>query len=319
MNIQPLFSRSEFHPVVVSPRTDARAEALREYLAGSRNEVEQLLLKHGALLFRGFQLGGAADFRTCAESAGASAFAYTGGNSPRSRVAVDVYTSTEYPATEVISLHNEMSYLPRWPRRLFFFCETPARTGGQTSLAHGRDVMRAVPRSIVAKLREKRLNYIRTLQSTIPLGKSWQATYGTDRREEVEAIAAEQGSTCRWLENGVLRLSTRCEAFTTHPRTGEEIWFNQAEQWHPTALKPTARTMLEGMVGKGNLPHDCEYGDGEPMQAGELAEIRGALDGSKLLFDWQRADLLMIDNVLMMHGRESFTGERKTLAYLSAI
>ncbi len=49
-----------------------------------------------------------------------------------------------------------------------------------------------------------------------------------------------------------------------------------------------------------------------------MSEIRRALDRSKLLFDWQRNDLLMIDNLLMMHGRESFKGERKTLACLSA-
>ncbi|MGO4775322.1 TauD/TfdA family dioxygenase, partial [Lysobacter sp. 2RAB21] len=70
--------------------------------------------------------------------------------------------------------------------------------------------------------------------------------------------------------------------------------------------------------GVGNLPHECEYGDGEPIEDDVLIEIRRALNTSKLLFDWQRNDLLMIDNILMMHGRESFKGERKTLAYLSA-
>ncbi len=60
------------------------------------------------------------------------------------------------------------------------------------------------------------------------------------------------------------------------------------------------------------------YGDGEPLDEATMSEIRRALDRSKLLFDWQRNDLLMIDSLLMMHGRESFKSERKALACLSA-
>jgi alpha-ketoglutarate-dependent taurine dioxygenase len=316
MNVNALFN-SDHHPIVITPAGDARQAALHDYLVHNRDQVQAWLLQHGGILLRGFQLDGAEDFRACSERLGAQAFDYIGGNSPRSRVAADVYTSTEYPATEVISLHNEMSYLPRWPRRLFFHSVVPAASGGQTSLANSEDVLRAVPEEIVRQLRERGINYVRNFQSSIPLGKNWQTTYQTQDRAEVESIAAEQGSTCRWQADGVLRVTTRCDAFVTHPQTGQEVWFNQAEQWHPSALNPQLRGMYEQMVGKGNLPHECEYGDGEPMEEAALAEVRRALDASKLLFDWQRGDLLMIDNILMMHGRESFKGERKTLAYLS--
>ncbi len=318
MHINPLFSASDHHPIVITPGQDASLEGLYEYLAVSEDTIRQLLLKHGAILFRGFELNGAQDFRTCAERLGATPFEYIGGNSPRSRVAADVYTSTEYPASQVISLHNEMSYLPRWPSRLFFYSVLAAKSGGQTSLANSGDVMRALPVEIVRKLRDKKINYIRNFHSNFPLGKNWQTTYQTEDRAEVESTAAEQGSTCEWLPGGMLRVSTCCDALMTHPLSGEEVWFNQAEQWHASALDPATREMLEQMVGKGNLPHECEYGDGEPLEENVLAEIRQALDASKLLFDWQHNDLLMVDNILMMHGRESFKGERKTLAYLSA-
>lgn len=318
MHVSPLFPTSDHHPVVITPGEDASLKGLYEYLAVSEDRVQQLLLKHGAILFRGFDLNGEHDFRSCSESLGARPFGYIGGNSPRRRVAVDVYTSTEYPASEVISLHNEMSYLPNWPLRLFFYSLLAARSGGQTSLANSGDVLRALPVEVVRKFRDKKIKYIRNFQSSIPLGKNWQTTYQTEDHAEVESIAAGQGSTCEWLLGGALRVSTCCDALTTHPRSGEEVWFNQAEQWHPSALVPAIREIVEQMVGKGNLPHECEYGDGEPLEEYVLAEIRQALDSSKLLFDWRHNDLLMIDNILMMHGRESFKGERKTLAYLSA-
>ncbi|MEB1528123.1 TauD/TfdA family dioxygenase [Xanthomonas sp. WHRI 7945] len=318
MKVGPLFSTSDHHPVVVTPNGDSSLGALQAYMAENQLDIQQLLKQHGGILFRGFGLDGAQDFHNCSEILGAKPFGYVGGDSPRNRVVADVFTSTEYPASEVISMHNEMSYLPSWPTRLFFYSLTPAVSGGQTSLANSGDVLRSLPDEVVRKFRAKKIKYIRNFQPGIPFGKSWQATYQTDDPARVERIAAEQGSACIWSANGMLRVSTVCDAFTTHPHTGEEVWFNQAEQWHSSALNPAIRGMFEQMVGKGNLPHECEYGDGEAMEEDMLADVRRILNHNKLLFDWQKNDLLMIDNVLMMHGREPFKGERKTLAYLSS-
>ena len=318
MHIAPLFSTVEHHPVLVTPHRDASTSALCDYLMEERTSVEQLLRQHGGILFRGFGLSGPSDFQACATCAGAQPFGYVGGDSPRSRVSADVYTSTDHPASEIISLHNEMSYLPEWPMRLFFFCAVPATSGGQTSLARGGDVLRSLPPHVVEKFRERKINYIRNFHSGIRFGKSWQATYSTDDRAVVEGVISRQGSTCRWSSDGGLRVSTQCSALARHPQTGEEVWFNQAEQYHPSALEPAARKLMEEMVGPGQLPHHCEYGDGEPLEEDVLKAIRIALNENKLLFNWHPGDLLMIDNVLMMHGREAFKGVRKTLAYLSS-
>lgn len=318
MNVEPLFSSADHHPVVMTPSSDCSLNGLCDYLETNRDSIHTLLVQHGAILFRGFNLTTPADFRRCAESLGAKPYGYAGGNTPRTRVVPDIFTSTEYPASEVIGLHHEMSYLPDWPKRLFFYSLIPAAEGGQTSLASSRDVLRSLAADIVTRFREKKVTYIRYFHSSIPIGRSWEATYQTKDRSEATAIAERQGSTCTWLPNGDLCVTTRCQALASHPVSGEEVWFNQAEQWHPSSLSPSMRAMLEELVGKKQLPHDCKYGDGEPMEESVLTEIRGALKRSKLLFAWQRHDLLLVDNVLMMHGREPFKGERKTLAYLSA-
>jgi alpha-ketoglutarate-dependent taurine dioxygenase len=318
MNLDHLFATANHHPVVVTPSSRTETEALQEYLIEDAPALHRLLLQHGAILFRGFDLTGPADLKTCAESLGARPFGYVGGDAPRSHVRRDVYTSTDHPASEVISLHNEMSYLPRWPRRVFFLCEIPAASGGQTSLAHGRDVLDALPTEIVANFRDKAVNYIRNFHPRWRVGKSWQDTYQTVDPAEAEAIIAGQGSICRWLSGDVLRVSTRCDAVMTHPETGDSVWFNQAEQYHPSALEPGLRLMVEELCGKDQVPLYCEYGDGSPVEESALAQIRHALSTCKLLFDWQRSDLLVIDNILMLHGRERFSGERKTFAYLSA-
>ena len=52
-----------------------------------------------------------------------------------------MYTSTEYPADQSISLHNELSYAHRWPEKLFFFCQTEPQRGGETPLADSRRIV----------------------------------------------------------------------------------------------------------------------------------------------------------------------------------
>jgi alpha-ketoglutarate-dependent taurine dioxygenase len=314
MKLAPLFAQPG-GPVVATPEgAGGGMDVLRADLERHPGQWEGLLLEHGAILFRGYALDGAADFEAAVAALGGQSDGYVGGNSPRTRVLHDVFTATDYPATERISLHNELSYRPSWPRRLFFFSDVPALSGGQTPLARGGDVLRAMPSAIVDALRARKVSYIRCFHPKLRMGKTWQATYETDDRGRVDEIIRTQGSVARWSPDGALRVATVCEAFAVHPDTGEEVWFNQAEQWHPSALAPAMRALLEP---RGQLAHHCEFGDGSPMDDAMLAEIRRVVDGHQLQFDWRKGDLLMLDNVLVMHGREPFTGSRRTLAYLS--
>ncbi|MDQ3289032.1 MAG: TauD/TfdA family dioxygenase [Pseudomonadota bacterium] len=71
---------SYHHPVVITPTEDASLNCLSAYLAASGEQIQQLLLKQGAILFRGFGLNGAQDFRSCSKKLGATSFDYIGGN-----------------------------------------------------------------------------------------------------------------------------------------------------------------------------------------------------------------------------------------------
>jgi alpha-ketoglutarate-dependent taurine dioxygenase len=302
-------------PLIITPQGDTRLATLINYIQRNQNDLQSSLLTHGALLLRGFDVNNNIDFRAVTAGFGALPFSYAGGNSPRTLINDDVYTSTEYPASETISLHNEMSYLRTWPRRLFFYSEVPAAQGGQTSLACSRRVLKEMPTEIVDALKNKRLKYVKYFKNGINVGKGWQNTYLTDDRAAVEKLLIEQGSSFTWSNDYSLQVATDCDATAIHPVQHCEVWFNQAEQWHPSALSPPVRTYLES---KGLLVHHCMHEDGSPLDENMLAEIRRVANKNKVIFDWQRSDVLIIDNLLTMHGREPYKGKRTTLAFLSS-
>src|SRR5262245_42802118 len=96
-------------PWLIEPET-ATAPLITDLAPRIRGELDEKLLKHGALLFRGFAIDGPRDFQAFADAIG-SVRDYVGGNSPRSEILDRVYSSTEYPRSLEIALHNEMAYL----------------------------------------------------------------------------------------------------------------------------------------------------------------------------------------------------------------
>lgn len=317
MKIASLFPAPQ-PPALLQPEatSEASPRPLQDWLAEHRGDVEGLLLERGGILCRGFGIGETAQFRACVDVFGRAVGDYVGGNSPRTAVGEGVYTSTEYPAHAEISVHNELSYARDWPRLLFFCCAQPSTSGGQTTLTDGRALLASLPARIVEEFGAKGLLYVRNFHAG-PLGRSWQTTYQTDDRAEAERRIRATGAELEWLDRDTLRVTSRGPAVTRHPDTGETVWFNQAEQWHPSALSTELRAVLEMSLGADRFPHDCRFGDGSPIAEADLALVRACQRRNYLLFDWRAGDLLLVDNVRLMHGRQPFQGPRRVLVAMA--
>src|SRR5262249_1200157 len=116
-------SRPTWKPLEITPEaTDSTPDAtgLAAHLS-SLDDLEALLAKEKALVFRGFGVA-EAELDAVMDLLLPKRLAYVHGNSPRTKVGDNVYTSTEYPAEYVISMHNELSYAHAWPSRLLFTC-----------------------------------------------------------------------------------------------------------------------------------------------------------------------------------------------------
>jgi len=157
----------------------------------NKAQVQSLLHQHGAVLFRSFGVASAEEFQNIAGVFCHRLGDYIGGNSPRTKVMSHVFTSTEYPAEEKISLHNEASYLKRMPGSILFYCQKTAATGGQTPLADCRRVLARIDPEVRNRFNRHGVRYVNNLHGGAGLGRSWMQAYGVKDRNEVEKLLVE--------------------------------------------------------------------------------------------------------------------------------
>src|SRR5687768_480774 len=93
-------------PLVIEPALGG--VNLAQWAAADGERLEGLLLRHGALLFRGFRVEGVAGFERFARAVSPELLDYLERAAPRHEVGNKVYTSTEFPADQHIPLHHEM-------------------------------------------------------------------------------------------------------------------------------------------------------------------------------------------------------------------
>jgi alpha-ketoglutarate-dependent taurine dioxygenase len=287
---------------------------LQQWLMANIDQIYHLLYIKGALLFRGFSVISIEEFQGIASIFCDKFGDYLGGNSPRTRVATHVFTSTEYPKEERISMHNEASYLTHMPSKILFFCLKPATKGGQTPLADCRRVLNRIDSEVRKRFDRSGIRYINNLHSGIGFGKSWMETYGTKDRKVVEKYLADNCQAFEWKPNGTLRICMQAPATLRHPKTKEEVWINQAEQWHSSNLESDLLEDLLTIISEGELPHNAYLGDGSPLCISDLENIRAAIATEEHIFEWQAGDILLCDNLLVMHGRQAYSGDRKVFA-----
>jgi alpha-ketoglutarate-dependent taurine dioxygenase len=300
-------------PVLVEPGLPGLN--LAAWAAANRGWIEERLLAAGAILFRGFNVHGAEQFREVARSATPELLDYQERAAPRNAVGRNVYTSTEFPANQIIPLHHEMSYSHNWPARLWFYCEVAPAAGGRTPVADDRQVYRSLDPRIRQRFRDRRVMYVRNYGEGVDM--SWQEAFQTADRAQVEEYCRRALMTVEWKSGDRLRTRAVRQGVLADPRTGEELWFNHAHMFHVSNLEPAVRESLLAEFAADELPRNAFYGDGSAIEAGVLEEIRGRYEERAVRFEWQQGDLLLVDNFLVTHGREAFAGPRKILVAMA--
>jgi alpha-ketoglutarate-dependent taurine dioxygenase len=296
-------------PLVIRPTIDG--VNLLGWVKAHRQTIETLLMQHGGILFRQFQWNGVTEFEQVIQAVSDDVLEYQYRSTPRTTVSGNIYTSTEYPPEQSIPLHNELSYTSTYPLKIWFACFQAASQGGETPIADSRMVLKQIPAPIQKTFQHQQVMYVRNYSDNLDL--SWQTVFQTTDKAVVEHYCQKSGIEFEWFSERHLQTRQVCPAIAVHPRTGEAVWFNQAHLFHISNLPPELQNSLLTTVGETNLPRNAYYGDGSPIAATVLDEIRAVYQRTTIVFPWQVGDVLLLDNLLTAHGRHPFTGSRKVL------
>lgn len=297
-------------PLPLVMRPDQEGQDLLTLVSRHRDAIRERLLRYGGILFRGFPEVTVPTFRSLIVAICGDPLAYLERSSPRHEVKDSIYTSTDYPAKQTIFLHNEQSYNVSWPLRIFFHCVVAAPSGGATPLADCRRIYQRISAPTREKLAAGGYCYARHFGGQI--GLTWQEAFQTSDRAEVEEYCGKNAISFEWGPRGTLSTRQIRPVISQHPETLEPVWFNHLTFFNIATLGPqTARALLS--LGKEQLPNNTYYADGTDLEPEVLAELRDAYQAELVTFRWQPGDILMLDNMLVAHGREPFTPPREVV------
>lgn len=297
---------------------EANALQFIDYYQSNEAEIERQILEYGVIKFLGVTIDSTETFKSITHSIANEFLPYVDGNSPRTKLAGDVYTSTEYDKTQRITMHNELSYSALWPNRLFFSCLIPAEKGGETLLADSRKILHEMDQSIVREIEKRGVAYIRNLHGGGGMGPSWQDTFETNSKTELEDYCKSLGIEFSWGDRDGLKLRQTHPGIIHHNITKDRVWFNQIDQFHPYHLGDELYELMAEIYGSPEFfPMYVTYSDGSEMETAIVQEILSTIDALTYAPVWQANELLIVDNERTAHGRSPFEGNRKVIVAMT--
>lgn len=279
-------------------------------------QVRKLLERYGAVLLRGFPINGSRHFEDVTKTlTSKQSVEYREKATPRSHVGGNVFTSTEYPNDRIIFPHNENSHCTTWPRYVAFYAELAPHTGGETPLVDCRKLYKDIPAPLRRRLQKEGFLYSRT--HGLGLGLSWQEAYSVKSKQELEDYCADNRMDCQWKDDGVVNIRYRRWASLTHPDTRERVWFNHGVFYNVNSLEPDLKTAFLTCYDPNELPYNTFYKNGKFIEEDTINALVKLYSKYKVKFPYHTNDILLVDNLLVAHGREKYQGERKILVTMT--
>ncbi|CAM2871848.1 TauD/TfdA family dioxygenase [Legionella worsleiensis] len=326
-----VFTIEEHFPTLVTPNKKISFNELIDEIQINKAVIDQLLLKKGALLFRGFPIDTPEQFSHFIDALKlGKKVNYLLGDSPRDKVKKQVYTSTETPAKFHLPLHQELSYINKFPQHIYFFCQIAPSYRGETLIADARQIYQSLDHEVIQYFKDKGLIYLsryyckdkimKTLNRLVRSHKSWTEVFETQNKSEVESICQNNEVEFQWLGKDWIELKQYRPALVTHPITQETVWFNQA---HLFDFNPRLLGLLNYIGAKilycrpSTKLHEIRFGDNSPIPRSYIYHILDVLEKKTVAYPWQKGDVMVLDNILSMHGRAPFKGKRRILTALT--
>jgi len=294
--------------------------AVQAWFAEHHGALEAMLPTFGGVVLRGFAVPDTAAFNVLLAGYETDPHGYSGGLTPRKNIAGKVFEASRVPPDQKIILHQEMGYLPAYPKMVVFYCLAPAKTGGCTTIGDMRRFQAQIPAALLREVRERGVLYRRNYRAPGPepdpikalFRREWTEVLQVETAAQAEAACAAVGCEAVWEDDGSLSMRYRSPGFVRHPVTGEDVWFAQVQGMHFNAarLEDNYAELVAAFPRGRPRPVEILFGDGAEIPDELVTPLYPILDGLAVNLPYERGDIMLLDNIYTAHGREPYTGHR---------
>ena len=256
--------------------------------------VKDLIKARGVVMFSGFGTK-LADFDRYIRQFGDKFMTYQGGGYIRRQVSTDeTLLSTRYDYgrekqdTFGLPLHGEMYYTDLRPVLLWFFCERPADSEGETTVCDGAQIYDALSEKWKELLQQKQLKYTRRY-----LDGEWQLIYQTDDIDEALKFCQGNGITAHVDDGRVLQTEY------VYPAVIGSRWHN-----HRVYINNILPVVWQEQMGRKTSI--VRFDDGSPLPKEMIDEVVAVQQKFIIPLAWKSGDFAAIDNTRALHGRRAF-------------
>jgi len=323
----------DFQPLEVSmpPELAGNVEAQRRYFAEELPQIYKDLKRHGAIIFRGFeiskdkttfgQVGRSLQLESCEDPL----------HSVAARDAVDkkagVYEAVNKPSRSkfYIGMHNEMVG-DKAPGAALFVCFKAAEKGGEFMIADGRKMFKQLDeawlqdiynRDVVYSTAEFPMGFIENLpdfmQTAVEPLAHGAMTQALKMKVDFQTELLWEKS--EYDGSKILQVRAMPQApVVRHFSTGEPCWWGSMHS-HAEYLRSEREKVFgeaQETTGASRINKtDVYYADNsEKVEVDRLKHLDAVTEDCAVKVKMQPGDMVLLDNYLVMHGRCPFEGER---------
>ncbi|KAK1988191.1 hypothetical protein LZ30DRAFT_578727 [Colletotrichum cereale] len=283
-------------------------------------DLFRLIKQHGgAILIRGLSMETPDDYSRVAHAFGFRPHVEVGRPSLRTALAPNEKTANEGPPELPIWPHRKYGWStidPAW----LTFSALKLTESGMSTIYITHELARQRPR-FLSELLNKGVKYVYRY-TTSPLvcntGTSVRGAYGqevtdedTDEvaRRKIEDEVRRHSHRFEWHEDGSISV--------THIVPGATVFFgNVTSAWGRSRHHGATRPPFRGDDWSYHPPPT--YGDGTPIDVEDLDLLLQLAEDGAVDVEWEKGDVVLLDNYAAMHSRRPWKGTRQVLAALWA-
>jgi hypothetical protein len=342
-------SANEQRIFVVSPPKPMTTSEACQFVRTHRFDIDKVLKEHGAILFRDFPFDKAEDFDSfvCSwDDWQDLSYEKSMSFAVRRKLSNRICTTNEGKSGGLV-FHHEQAQTPLWPSNVFFCCLLPAQPGdgGATGIVSSDLVYNELKKrhsKFIKNCEEHGVRYTvyagPKQDPTKGAGRSWKSFFHVSTKEECEAKLKAGGWDWEWGvgANGqpasgpdFLKCTTPVlDAVKIAPGTEKKCFFNQLIATTANALEFSkvgqsggGYNPLEDVPTQAGIDACVRFGNGGIVPLDILMEAKQICEDHAINICWEKGDVALVSNYLMMHARRPWNGPagtRKLLASLVA-